>query len=501
MPSPAKTTYDLVPWVHLAHEETHPDRLATMATLHGLKPAPIDSCRVLELGCAQGGNLIPMALELSEARFVGIDLSGRQVAEGRANIAALGLTNIELHEASILDVDDHLGTFDYIVCHGVYSWVPEIVREKILSICARQMSPHGVAYVSYNAYPGWHSRGMLRGMMNFHVRQFAEPAVQVREARGILEFLAKSLRFPASPFGRQIAESTAELREDPDYYVYHEYLESENQPFYFHEFVASAGAHGLQYLSSAFFRSWFSNLPPETAADLQALAPDRVRREQYLDFLSNVSFRRSLLCHHGIAVHEPSPDAVAGLLVEGLVRPETATPDLRPGIEEAFASTNGDGLTTESPLVKAMLVVLHAVSPRALSIADLECAVRARTDAVGLTADFDPSLQRTILLKLVLSNLIALHVREPSLAAKPGVRPMASPWARLQARSGNEVTNQRHVRVRLSDPERLLLPHLDGQTDQPTLASILAANVPPDQPAPPLDECLAQLASRGLLLG
>ena len=81
------------------------------------------------------------------------------------------------------------------------------------------------------------------------------------------------------------------------------------------------------------------------------------------------------------------------------------------------------------------------------------------------------------------------------------VRPIASPWARRQARSSNEVTNQRHVRVSLSDPERLLLPHLDGQTDQTTLGAILAASVGPEQPAPRLGECLAQLASRALLLG
>ncbi len=285
MSSGRPTTYDVVPWVALAHEETHPDRLATIATLYGMSPPPVETCRVLELGCAQGGNLIPMALDLPGARFLGIDLSSRQIAEGVASIEALGLTNLELRTASILDVDEGYGTFDYILCHGVYSWVPDLVRDKILAICAENLSPHGVAYLSYNVYPGWHTRGLMRDMMNYHAGQFTEPTTQVRQARAILGFIVQAVRYPESPYARQLADETAELGNDADWYLYHEYLESDNRPFYFHEFAASATKRGLQYLASAFFRSWDTNLPLQTQRPLEKLAPDRIRREQYLDLL------------------------------------------------------------------------------------------------------------------------------------------------------------------------------------------------------------------------
>src|SRR5262245_44196078 len=161
-------SYEEVPYESKPISSSHPDSLATMAMLYGLQPPPLPSCRILELGCAGGGNLIPMALTLPNAQFVGIDLSPRQIADGQATITALGLGNIDLRALSILDVGPDLGTFDYIISHGVYSWVPAAVQEKILAICRDHLAPGGIAYISYNVYPGWHLRGMVRGMMLYH---------------------------------------------------------------------------------------------------------------------------------------------------------------------------------------------------------------------------------------------------------------------------------------------------------------------------------------------
>src|SRR5438067_313897 len=173
--SDAATSYDAVPYESLPFVDTHPSRVAAVARLHGLNPPAVERCRVLELGCAHGSNLIPMAVTLPESRFVGIDLSRRQIADGQNVVAALGLTNIDLQPLSILDVDEKLGVFDYVICHGVYSWVPAEVQRKILDICARQLSPDGVALVSYNTYPGWFVRQMVRELMLYHVGPVAEP--------------------------------------------------------------------------------------------------------------------------------------------------------------------------------------------------------------------------------------------------------------------------------------------------------------------------------------
>src|SRR5687767_5966377 len=108
------TPYDELPYPAAAYIQSHPSRLETLANLFGMSPPDITRCRVLELACADGANLIPIACALPESTFVGVDLSTRQLAAGHENIAALGLTNIDLRHCDIRNVDASFGSFDYI---------------------------------------------------------------------------------------------------------------------------------------------------------------------------------------------------------------------------------------------------------------------------------------------------------------------------------------------------------------------------------------------------
>ncbi len=164
------TAYDEVDYPSHVYQQTHPDRLATIATLLGMNPAPVEACRVLEMGCGAGGNLIPMAFDLSESSFVGIDLAGSAIAQGRELIAALGLRNISLQQLDVMAFPSELGQFDYIVAHGLFSWVPDVVRDRLLAICRAHLAPHGVAYISYNTYPGCRLREIARDIMRFHTK-------------------------------------------------------------------------------------------------------------------------------------------------------------------------------------------------------------------------------------------------------------------------------------------------------------------------------------------
>jgi cyclopropane fatty-acyl-phospholipid synthase-like methyltransferase len=155
---PVPTTYDELPYINKAFPQTHPDRLATLGRLFGLTPPDLETCRVLELGCASGDNLVPMALGLPNARFVGIDLSGHQIEQGQRQVSALGLSNIELRQFDIANIDASWGKFDYIVSHGIYSWIPAPVRERLLAICRDNLAPNGIAYVSSTRFPLAHAR-------------------------------------------------------------------------------------------------------------------------------------------------------------------------------------------------------------------------------------------------------------------------------------------------------------------------------------------------------
>jgi methyltransferase-like protein/2-polyprenyl-3-methyl-5-hydroxy-6-metoxy-1,4-benzoquinol methylase len=443
-----------------------------------MTPAPIDRCRVLELGCASGGNLISMGLTLPGSTFVGIDFSPRQIADGQAVVEHLGLRNVELKPLSILDVGDDFGTFDYIVCHGVWSWVPPAVQEGILRVCKRRLAPNGVAYISYNTYPGWHMWAILREMVNFHTRHFEGNAARVRQARAFLDLIARAVEGSTNVYGRLLEEEAGELRKQGDAYLFHEHLEEVNVPVYFHEFVARAAAHGLQYLEEAAFSPLPSAIAPEVVDALQRLPVDLVHREQYYDFLRGRSFRRTLLCHADVPLRRPpAAEAVMGMYAAALARPVADAPDVESTTPEEFQALDGKTASTNDPVIKTALCLLGGVWPRTVAFADLWAAVAARLERAEAARDrlaLGPPLLAEALLHCCLGGLVELHTHPPRFSMEPGERPVASPLARLQAAGSELVTNLRHRGVELNGFDRAVVSQLDGSRDRPALRKALA---------------------------
>src|SRR5262249_7261878 len=288
-------SYDQVPYDARPRYATHPDCLATLARLLGMSPAPVERCRVLELGCSTGGNLLPLAEALPNTTFVGVDLSSRPIETGPQVAAALGLDNLHREARSILDIDPSFGEFDYVICHGVYSWVPAEVRDKLLSVCKANLAPQGVAYVSYNTYPGWYLRAGVRDLMHFHTGGVDEPEAKVGQARAILDFTLESTPDADGPWGKILRDEADLVRAGGGYYVYHEHLESDTPPVYFRQFMEHAQRHRLQFLGEAQLHTSLSVYPAEVQQTLRRISPDLFHLEQYLDFLTNRAFRRTLL--------------------------------------------------------------------------------------------------------------------------------------------------------------------------------------------------------------
>ncbi|HEV8379087.1 MAG TPA: class I SAM-dependent methyltransferase [Tepidisphaeraceae bacterium] len=461
---PVLSSYEEIPYESTPIHHAHPDVMATSAFLLGLDPPPVPTSRMLELGCSTGGNLITIALSFPEATFVGIDLSPRQIAEGRAIVEKLGLNNVSLHAKSILDIEQDFGRFDYIICHGVYSWVPEEVRKKILSICSHNLSPAGLAYISYNTYPGWHVRGMMREMLNYHVRNTADPRQRIVEGRAFIDLLAKTVRDPDGPYGKLLAREADIVRASPDWYLYHEHFEQDNRPLYFHEFARQCAAAQLDFVAEVRLGN---HAPPLLSAAireaLSELPSDLVEREQYLDFLQNRTFRRSILSHQGTAARiAPSPQRVAQLHAECNVRP---VPEAKQGDVEQFATREGQKLSTNNPWMKALLHVLFDVWPRSLSYGELREQVDARLD--GPTPG--ERLMQT-LMQCYLASLVELMQYPSRFVLEPSQRPRAFPIARLQAVDGlDRVSTLRHRTVILGDFDRLILAMLDGTRTQEQL--------------------------------
>ena len=456
----AETSYDLVPYESRPYPQTTPDRLATVATLFGAEPAPPGDCRVLELGCAGGGNLIPMAVAYPGSRFLGLDASARQIDDGLATVEALGLTNIELRRADIVERAD-VGSADYVICHGVYSWVPPEVREAILRVCSEHLTPQGVAYVSYNTYPGWHLRGMVRDMMRYHAEQFDDPATRVQQAAALLDFLAASVRSKDGPYGRLLKQELGLLRGLSGSYLFHEHLEEVNEPEYFHRFVERAAAHGLQYLGEAEVASMAAYRFPEAVRrTLRRMSMDRIRSEQYLDFLRNRTFRQTLLCRADVKLDAKiRPGRLAEMHVAGAIA--RADPDPPDPDAAAFRGRRGEQVSTRDAALTRMLAHLAEIWPSTASFTSL-------LEFAGADGpEPDATILGNQLLRLYLtSDLIELHVAPPAFVREVSTRPVASPLARHHARAGSAVTSLRHERVTLTDGERFVIGLVDGSRDR-----------------------------------
>ncbi len=476
------SSYDEVPYVDTCHAATHPDRLATLAAVYGLPAPSLERCRVLELGCARGGNLLPMAMELPEASFVGVDLSARQVAEARERAEALGLRNVAFHAMGLEKIDAGFGTFDFVVCHGVYSWVPEPVRERILEICAANLSAEGLAYVSYNTYPGWSSRGMVRDLVRFHARSEETPEGRVERARGFLEELAGHVVRQEGAYASVLKVEASRFREADDTYLLHEFFEDDNAPCFVHEFLRRAEAAGLEFVAEAQAPGLFDGLPESARELVSRWAGGVAAREQYLDLMVNRTFRRTVLRRAGgPPAVAPAPEVVERLAARAVVVPSPVAWDAegKDGPIEFVHPGRSGSIQTNDPALKAALLALHEARPAALPFETLWKRVRE-----GLAVRGAPSPRparetrealRSSLLRLFLADFVELHVRPPRPATDPAERPVGSPFARRQAADGNRVTSLARRRVELDELARAVLLELDGaHTEAEVLDAVVA---------------------------
>ena len=472
-----RTDYDETPYPSLSYSQTHPDRLATIATLLGLNPAPVTQCRVLELGSAAGGNLYPMAYALPRSQFTGIDFSQAQIDAGREVLDKLELQNVSLQRVDIMDITSSFGQFDYIIAHGVYSWVPPVVREKVMQVCRDNLSPNGIAYVSYNSYPGWHMMSAIREAMLYRTRDISDPSERVTQARALLDFMAEAIPGENNAFGAFLASYMRFLQGElkgasasGNAFLLHDELEEVNDPVYFWQFARHAAEHGLQYVAEAEIADVFpKGYSDEVMRKLQSLSHDIVELEQYLDFLRSRMFRQTLLCHADLTVRRTlALDRVRGMFVASRIKPVSENPSIDTITVEQFRSTDGATLSTDHPVSKAALLHLAQVWPRAISIGELLAAARARVNAAPDRMDDDAVDLMANLLKAYTysSQLVELHTFQPPLVGTLSERPIASAIARFEARQGSIVANLWHERAHLTPLNRQLVRLLDGTRDR-----------------------------------
>jgi SAM-dependent methyltransferase len=480
--------YDEIRYPGQPYAHTHPDRLASMAAMRGLAPAHPERCRVLEVGCGDGRNVVPLAYALPGSTFEGIDIAGGAIAAARDFAARSGVGNATFDVQDLAAFPRDAGTFDYIVAHGVYSWIPTPLRDALLALIAHHLAPQGVAFVSYNTLPGCRLRQMVWDMLKFHTALLADPQSQLTEAKALVRLIAHGSLEP-DEYTQPLVAEARRVEDRPDALLFHDDLASVNEPVYFHEFVDHAARHGLRFMDElAFAASTYVDVAAEARAVLATLDP--LTRQQYLDFIACRRFRETLLCRAEVDV---APDALPSALDAfsfGVAPRIRATPQ-DPGM-----NANADPGTA---LIGAMLAALRAAAPRTLPLGALWERLRAAPDSrVLLEAVADP---RSVVLAAVQAGAIQPHVVASRAAYPAGARPVISAVVRAQLGEGDLVTSLSHHAVRLEGGVGArLLALMDGSRDRLALHAALATGSASGPAPAALDAHIDQLARLELLI-
>jgi SAM-dependent methyltransferase len=479
--------YEDVPYLGVAEPESHVRCLHALAVLHGIPAADVRSCRVLELGCAAGRNLIPQAADYPGSRFVGADFSALQIADGQAVIAELSLDNIELRHVGLEHIDASWGRFDYILCLGVFSWVTPDLQSQLLSICRENLAPHGVALISFNAYPGWHQRTMVRDLLRYHVAAFADRRQQIAEARALLEFVAANSPAPTVQ-GRVFQAEREHLRTVRDDYLFHEYLVDDNHPQYLHQFVQRAEAAELQFVTDAELWRMSGAFMPAAVQPVLANTP-LLQRCQLLDFLRNETFHKTLLCHRQASLRRDwNLDTLQPFFLSFAQKPKPVALEVdnaEPvGLEFPFGA-----LTVSQPLGKAAIKYLIDVFPAAVSLEQLHAGtlaalppdLRAQAESEGHTR----SLLAQSMLDALRAGLLKVYMDPPRFCDRVSARPCVTPLARCLAARGDPLVSQRHDNVKLDPLQTFLVPLIDGSRDVSALIEVAEKAIADGRLTPP----------------
>lgn len=445
--------YDLIPYRHGAIPVTHPSRVAAIGWIYGLNCASPESCRVLELGCAEGMNLLPLAERFPQSEFVGVDFSPTQIATGEAARAGCNLVNARLIEADLREFDSEPESFDYIIAHGVYSWVSDEVKDRVFAICSRALRPNGLAYVSYNTLPGWSMLDGLRRVLLAEVASESDLQGQINRARKVIAGLNESITGQPGPHAELLRQAFADMLNKPPELLFHDELASINDPRTFTEFTNHAAAHKLQYFAEAHYATMpFDHVPEAMRVPLQNLTSDFMQRQQFMDVVFQRWLRTSLLCHANIPVRrEPDPQAVRECALGLRLRPVDTRINLGPGTAMRLVDSNQQPMDFHQPAEKALLAVLSQAFPARIPFAHSISAANRLLAQVKLPLIEDDLAACAFLFRLFTLDALDLVLAGDADWLRTASPPSPSPLMQYQARQGLPIINRWHEPVAVTE--------------------------------------------------
>jgi SAM-dependent methyltransferase len=424
--------YDELPYKSIPIEWTAPERLALASLLHGGPRQQLDTYRVLELGCGNGANLLPLAYYRRHASFIGVDGAQSQIQVATARKSVLGLSNVEFIHSNFRTASQEVsGRFDYILAHGVFSWISHDARDALLELCARHLKPGGLLYLNYNARPGWNVRGLVREFLLAQTSGTTSLATRAEQAQEVSAKVASSLATEGHPYSQLIANEFRFVCDNPVSYVAHEYLTADNHAYWRSEFLEIVARHGFEYVADADYNYPSGRIP-------EGLVPRLVEEqiigrtlEETVDLLCYRQLHSPILTHDPGTPQPPTSEELAGLRLASCLEPCPPSNAQKP----VFQHPSGYQVEAKEEVIRAALMRLRSSWPRGLRIGKLFPDVSKVTDDLRL-------LHR--------NGLVELRCIEPG-----DFRSHPEGLNRLEGSSGDYVTTPYHTRepvARNSEP-------------------------------------------------
>jgi methyltransferase-like protein/2-polyprenyl-3-methyl-5-hydroxy-6-metoxy-1,4-benzoquinol methylase len=443
-----------------------PSRLNAIASVFGVKAADPKAANILEIGCGNGGNLIPLTVRYPKSKFVGIDLSDEKIRSAKEYAEELNVKNIEFINKSISEIDFGADKFDFIIAPRIYSWASEPEQDRIFELLRDFLAPNGVAFVAYNTLPGWSNVQTLRDMMRFHGRNFDDQHEKTLEARRMLEFVSENFSDSDAPY-KKVLEAEIEFLDSIPYdFVIEDYLGSVNNPCYFYKFIESAAQKGLTYLADCDLPSMYIGNQTQRAVETLSGIEDIVRQEQYVDFLNNRRFRSTLLVKDTVTINRHlNLDTLEGLWfvpAYGLIKPiEENTQHEIEELELADLHAPGRTAKISGQILSVCFIELIKSSPVPQSVEDLTSA--AFSVLKGVTKDEVSQTLKASLLDFIFKGLVLITSDHQGFGSCLSDKPEIFKVARQDASFRNTVPNLRHEMVQLSDDQRILAQYCTGE--------------------------------------
>jgi methyltransferase-like protein len=416
--------------------------------------------------------LIAQAYLHRGSSFVGVDLSQRHIDDAKSGVSTLGLANCEFRQMDVMEMSAaDFGKFDYITAHGLFSWIPDMARVKVLELYRALLSENGVGYISYSVYPGAHQREMVQRAMRYGSGGISDPTEKVEKAAGFLKFLVEN----TTDRGIYKAALSHELNRHASHQgsdIYHDDLSELNQAFYFHEFADLLGNAGLQYLAEAELHAMgTSDISPDAREFIDSVE-DVVEREQYLDLLRGRVFRQTLVCHREMPLQRKiDPAKIDRFMTASGLRPVSKNPDLAFVKIEKFVDATGAGIQIDQPLTTAMLSSAGELWPRAVPFPELvENGKRLLLEAGYQTTNWEQqeNISREVFSQIARnSTMVTLHTYQPQAFTEVSETPRINALVRYQLKAADHIMPSSGIDTKIEDDvSRRLLELLDGTRDK-----------------------------------